>query len=194
MIMLILGLLIFLGIHCVGFFPEWRQLVLIVLGFQRARLDPVVLYASPTWLNHLNALFTLIAFVLLAAAYVPGNRIRARLGHPMVVATKVWAFGHLLAIGLLHDVVLFGAFLVWAIVAFAKLRRRDRAQGVTYAPATLKGDVITLVVGVLAWALFAFWLHGALIGVVVAGLSEDSMLEVRRRQGAVTPPLARRVT
>ena len=139
--------------------------VLIVLGFQRARLDPVVLYASPTWLNHLNALFTLIAFVLLAAAYVPGNRIRARLGHPMVVATKVWAFGHLLAIGLLHDVVLFGAFLVWAIVAFAKLRRRDRAQGVTYAPATLKGDVITLVVGVLAWALFAFWLHGALIGV-----------------------------
>ncbi|HAB05461.1 MAG TPA: NnrU family protein, partial [Alcanivorax sp.] len=100
-----------------------------------------------------------------AAAYVPGNRIRARLGHPMVVGTKVWAFGHLLAIGLLHDVVLFGAFLVWAIVAFARLRRRDRAQGVTYAPGTLKGDVITLVVGVLAWALFAFWLHGALIGV-----------------------------
>jgi uncharacterized membrane protein len=185
--MLILGLLIFLGIHCVGFFPEWRQrrvngmgllpwkglyslialagFVLIVLGFQRARLDPVVLYAPPAWLGHLNALFTLVAFMLLAAAYVPGNRIRARLGHPMVVGTKVWAFGHLLAIGLLHDVVLFGAFLVWAIVAFARLRRRDRAQGVTYAPGTLKGDVITLVVGVLAWALFAFWLHGALIGV-----------------------------
>ena len=83
----------------------------------------------------------------------------------MVVATKVWAFGHLLSIGLLHDVVLFGAFLVWAIVAFARLRRRDRAQGVTYAPGTLKGDIITVVVGVVAWALFAFWLHGALIGV-----------------------------
>ena len=187
MIMLILGLLIFLGIHCVGFFPEWRQrrvdgmgllpwkglyslialagFVLIILGFQRARLDPVVLYAPPAWLGHLNSLFTLIAFILLAAAYVPGNRIRARLGHPMVVAAKVWAFGHLLSIGLLHDVVLFGAFLVWAIVAFAKLRRRDRAQGATYAPGTLKGDVITLVVGVVAWALFAFWLHGALIGV-----------------------------
>ena len=144
MIMLILGLLIFLGIHCVGFAPEWRQrrvdsmgllpwkglyslialagFVLIILGFQRARLDPVVLYT-------------------------------------------VWAFGHLLSIGLLHDVVLFGAFLVWAIVAFARLRRRDRAQGVTYAPGTLKGDIITVVVGVVAWALFAFWLHGALIGV-----------------------------
>jgi len=185
--MLILGLLIFLGIHCVGFAPEWRQrrvdsmgllpwkglyslialagFVLIILGFQRARLDPVVLYTSPAWLGHLNALFTLVAFILLAAAYAPGNRLRARIGHPMVVATKVWAFGHLLSIGLLHDVVLFGAFLVWAIVAFARLRRRDRAQGVTYAPGTLKGDIITVVVGVVAWALFAFWLHGALIGV-----------------------------
>jgi len=187
MIMLILGLLIFLGIHCVGFAPECRQrrvdslgllpwkglysviavvgFVLIILGFQRARLDPVVLYAPPVWLGHLNALFTLIAFILLAAAYVPANHLRARIGHPMVVATKVWAFGHLLAIGLLHDVVLFGAFLVWAIVAFARLRRRDRAQGVTYSAGTLKGNLITLIVGVVAWALFAFWLHGALIGV-----------------------------
>ena len=187
MIMLILGLVLFLGIHCVGFAPEWRQrrvdrmgllpwkglysviavagFVLIILGFQRARLDPVVLYASPVWLNHLNALFTLVAFILLAAAYVPANHLRARIGHPMVVATKVWAFGHLLAIGLLHDVVLFGAFLVWAIVAFARLRRRDRARGVTHAAGTLKGNLITLIAGVVAWALFAFWLHGALIGV-----------------------------
>lgn len=187
MTMLILGLLIFLGIHCAGFAPEWRQrrvdsmgaltwkglysvialagFVLIVLGFQRARLDPVVLYATPSWLGHLNALFTLVAFILLAAAYVPGNRLRAKIGHPMVAGTKIWAFGHLLSIGLLHDVVLFGAFLVWAIVAFAVLRRRDRAQGVTYAAGTLKGDAITVVVGLVAWGLFAFWLHGALIGV-----------------------------
>lgn len=187
MIMLILGLLIFLGIHCAGFAPEWRRrrvdsmgaltwkglysvialagFVLIVLGFQRARLDPVVLYATPSWLGHLNALFTLVAFILLAAAYVPGNRLRAKIGHPMVAGTKIWAFGHLLSIGLLHDVVLFGAFLVWAIVAFAVLRRRDRAQGVTYAAGTLKGDAITVVVGLVAWGLFAFWLHGALIGV-----------------------------
>ena len=61
--------------------------------------------------------------------------------------------------------MLFGAVLVCAFVAVARLRRRDRAQGVTYAPGTLKGDIITVVVGVLAWALFAFWLHGALIGV-----------------------------
>lgn len=188
MTILILGLLLFLGVHCVGLFaPDWRQrriasmgmgpwkglyslvalagFVLIIWGFQRARLEPVLLYASPAWLNHLNALFSLIAFVLVTAAYVPGNRIKAKIGHPMVAGVKIWAFGHLLAIGFLRDAVLFGAFLVWAIAAFAILRRRDRANGVTYPAGTLKGDVITLVVGVVAWSLFAFWLHGPLIGV-----------------------------
>jgi uncharacterized membrane protein len=188
MTILILGLVLFLGVHCVGLFaPGWRRqriasmgmgpwkglyslvalagFVLIIWGFQRARLEPVLLYASPAWLNHLNALFSLIAFVLVTAAYVPGNRIKAKIGHPMVAGAKIWAFGHLLAIGFLRDAVLFGAFLVWAIAAFAILRRRDRANGVTYPAGTLKGDVITLVVGVVAWALFAFWLHGPLIGV-----------------------------
>ncbi|MCH2558376.1 MAG: NnrU family protein [Alcanivorax sp.] len=187
MTMLILGLVLFLGIHCTGFAPAWRDrqvarfgangwkglyslvalagFVLIIWGFQQARLNPVLLYTPPVWMGHLNALFTLIAFILLAAAYVPGNRIRSKLGHPMVAGTKIWAFGHLLSIGFLRDAVLFGAFLVWAIVAFARLRRRDRARGVSPAPGTLKGDVITVVVGVVAWALFAFWLHGPLIGV-----------------------------
>lgn len=188
MIILIFGLLLFLGIHCVGLFaPAWRQdritsmglgawkgvfslialvgFVLIIWGFGRARLEPVLLYASPAWLGHLNALFTLIGFILIAAAYVPGNRIKAKVGHPMVAGIKVWALGHLLAIGFLRDVLLFGAFLIWAIAAFAILRRRDRAQGANYPVGTTKGDVITLVVGVVAWALFAFWLHGPLIGV-----------------------------
>lgn len=188
MTILILGLLLFLGIHCVGLFaPKWRQhriasigvgawkglfsliavagFVLIIWGFHRARLDPVLLYTPPAWLRHLNALFTLIGFVLLAAAYVPGNRIKARIGHPMVAGVKIWALGHLLAIGFLRDVLLFGSFLVWAIAAFAILRRRDRANGVTYPAGTLKGDVITLVVGVVAWGLFAFWLHLSWIGV-----------------------------
>lgn len=187
MTILILGLLLFLGIHCVPFAAGWRQrriasmgmgawkglyslvalagFVLIIWGFQRARLEPVLLYASPTGMRHLNSLFTLVAFILLAAAYVPGNRIRAKLGHPMVAGVKIWALGHLLAIGFLRDVVLFGAFLLWAVAAFAMLRRRDRAAGVTYAAGTLRGDIITVVVGVLMWALFAFWLHEALIGV-----------------------------
>lgn len=187
MAILVLGLVIFLGIHCVGFFPEWRArhvdrlgillwkgiyglialvgFVLIVFGFQRARLDPVVLYTAPAWLGHLNALFSLAGFVLVAAAYVPGNRIKAKLGHPMVAGVKIWALGHLLAIGFLRDVLLFGAFLAWAIVAFALLRRRDRSAGVSQGAGSAKRDGIVVIVGVVLWALFAFWLHGSLIGV-----------------------------
>ena len=107
-------------------------------------------------LRHLNALFTLLAFVLLAAAYVPGNAVKARLGHPMLAAVKLWALGHLLAAGMLHDVLLFGAFLLWAIAGFVAGRRRDRRAGPT---------VLAVVAGLAAWGLFAFWAHAAWIGV-----------------------------
>ena len=186
--LLILGLVLFLGIHTVRVLAgDWRSrmigrlglngwkalyslvalagLALIVWGFGNAREHPVLLYVPPLALRHLNALFTLIAFVLLAAAYVPRNHLKAKLGHPMLAGVKLWAFGHLLAIGMLRDVVLFGAFLAWAILDFAASRRRDRRELVQYPPGTLLGDVMSVVVGIAAWAVFAFWLHAWLIGV-----------------------------
>jgi uncharacterized membrane protein len=188
MSVLIFGLVVFLGMHSLRIFvPAWRErqvarlgllpwkglysavsvagLAAIIWGFGLARQHPALLYVPPMWLRHLNALFTLVAFVLLAAAYVPRNRLKARLGHPMLLAVKVWAFGHLLATGMLRDVVLFGAFLAWAIALFAVLRRRDRLAGTVYPAGTLRGDVGVVIVGVLVWVVFAFWLHGALIGV-----------------------------
>jgi uncharacterized membrane protein len=185
---LILGLVLFLGMHSLRIFADgwrarqiarlglkhWKALyavvaivgfVLICWGFGLARQHPVLLYVPPLWLRHLNALFTLIAFVLLAAARVPRNGLKARLHHPQVLAVKVWAFGHLLATGMLHDVVLFGAFLLWAIVLFAASRRRDRVAGTVYPAGTLRGNVLTVVIGVAAWAAFALWLHLWLIGV-----------------------------
>jgi uncharacterized membrane protein len=110
-------------------------------------------------------LLNLAAFVLLAAAYVRGNTIKAKLGHPMVLGVKVWAFAHLLANGTLNAVVLFGAFLAWAIADFASARRRDRAAGVVYPAGALARDGITVAVGILAWGVFSFLLHGWLIGV-----------------------------
>jgi uncharacterized membrane protein len=185
---LILGLVLFLGAHSLRIFADdWRRrqiarlgekkwkglyslvavigFVLICWGFGLARQHPVLLYTPLPWLVRLNALFTLVAFVLLAAARVPRNGIKARLHHPQVLAVKTWAFGHLLATGMLHDVVLFGAFLLWAVVLFAASRRRDRREGTVYPPGTFRGTAITVVVGVVAWALFAFWLHALLIGV-----------------------------
>ena len=188
MALLILGLLVFLGAHSIRIFADdWRRrqigriglqgwkgaysitslvgLVLIIIGFGQAGANPVLLYMPPAWLRHLNILFTLIAFILVAAAYVPGNHFKATIGHPMLVGIKVWAFGHLLAIGMLRDVVLFGAFLVWAIADFAVSRRRDRKEGIVYPVGTLTGDTISVIAGVVAWAIFAFWLHQRLIGV-----------------------------
>jgi uncharacterized membrane protein len=72
-------------------------------------------------------LLTLPAFILLVAAYVPGNRIKAAIGHPMVAGVKLWALAHLLANGSLADLLLFGGFLAWAVASFAAARRRDRA-------------------------------------------------------------------
>ena len=188
MTILILGLILFLGMHSVhmlvpGFrgravarigLQPWKGLyalvsiagiVLIVIGFGMARADSGLLYAPPPWLKHLNALFTLVAFVLIAAAYVPRNHLKAKIGHPMLAGVKLWALGHLLAIGFERDVVLFGAFLVWAVADFMVLRQRDRAAGTVYPAGTAMGDVLAVVIGVAAWAIFAFLLHQRLIGV-----------------------------
>lgn len=192
MSILILGLVLFLGVHSTRIFAEgWRTqtiarigekpwkgiysvvslvgFVLIIWGFSLARLQPVVLWTPPVAMKHINSLFTLLAFVLLAAAYVPRNQIRSRLHHPMILGVKLWAFGHLLATGTLANAVLFGAFLLWAILDFRAARQRDRALGTTYQAGTLGGTLVTAVVGVAAWAAFAFWLHAAWIGIAPLG-------------------------
>jgi len=188
MLLLIAGLLVFLGAHSVRIFAEpWRAariarhglaaykavhsivsllgFALIVVGYGQARGSPIALWDPPLWTRHVSALLVLFAFVLLVAAYVPRNHIRAAVGHPMVAGVKVWAAGHLLANGSLADVLLFGGFLLWAALDFRAARRRDRVNGKVAVRASLPGDVATVVVGVALWAAFAFYLHGWLFGV-----------------------------
>ena len=188
MAILVLGLVLFLGVHSLRIFAnEWRTrtisargekfykglytlvslagFALIVWGYGLARHDPVVLWNPPRGMNHLAALLMLFSFVLLVAAYVPRNAIKAKLHHPMILGVKVWALAHLLANGMLADVVLFGAFLVWAVFDFRAARQRDRAGNVQYAAGTAKGTTIAVVVGLVAYGVFAVWLHGPLSGV-----------------------------
>jgi len=188
MAILILGLILFLGVHSVRILADpWRTrtisargekpykglytvislagFALIVWGYGLARHNPVVIWNPPRGMNHLAALLMLFSFVLLVAAYVPRNAIKAKLHHPMILGVKVWALAHLLANGMLADVVLFGAFLVWAVLDFRAARQRDRAGNVQYAPGTAKGTTIAVVVGLVAYGVFAVWLHGILIGV-----------------------------
>jgi uncharacterized membrane protein len=83
----------------------------------------------------------------------------------MVAGVKIWAFAHLIANGTLADLLLFGSFLVWSVVMFATLRRRDRAAGLQRPAGSASRDAIAIVAGVVGWAVFAGWLHLALIGV-----------------------------
>jgi len=185
---LILGLLLFLGMHSTRIVAEggrtrfiaqrgagaWKGLytvvsllgfALIVWGYGQARQAPVVLWTSPLWTRHLAAGLVLVAMVLLVAAYVPGNGLKARLHHPMVLAVKVWALAHLLANNTLADVLLFGGFLLWAVLDFRSARQRDRAGAVHYARGNTAATAVTVLLGGVLWAVLAFWAHGLLFGV-----------------------------
>jgi uncharacterized membrane protein len=188
MSILIIGLVLLLGTHSARIFAEpartaliargglaaWRfvyalvsliGLVLLVWGYSQARLTTGALWTPPVGLRHLAALLVLFAFILLAAAYVPRNAFKARLRHPMVLSVKLWAFAHLLANGSSADVILFGSFLLWAVLSFRAARRRDRTQPSPIVPSTATGTLTTIVLGIAGWALVAFWLHGLIIGV-----------------------------
>ena len=188
MSVLILGLVLFLGVHSTRIFADgwrtamirrlgaskWKGLytllslagfVLLVWGFGLARQQPVALWSPPFFMRHVAWLLTLIAFILLAATYVPRNAIKARLHHPMLLAVMFWAAAHLLANGNRANAVLFGSFLLWAVLSFRAARERDRAARTLYPAGTASGTAMTVLVGVAAWAVFAFWAHGLLIGV-----------------------------
>ncbi len=188
MIVLVLGLLLFLGPHSVRLFADdWRSariasmglgkwkglyslvsivgFVLVIVGYGMARASGgMPLWTPPTWARHLASPLTLVAFVLIVAAYVPRSRLRALVGHPMLVGVALWALAHLLANGGAADLVLFGAFFVWAVADFFAARRRDRAEG--RAPrGTWGSDLTSVVVGTVAWYVFAMYLHAPWIGV-----------------------------
>jgi uncharacterized membrane protein len=194
MLTLVAGLVLFLGAHSVRVVAEgWRAamiasvgdkpwkgvyslvsiagFVLVVVGYGLARQSPVVMWSQPpVWTRHLAALLTLVAFVLVVAAYVPGNQLKAKLHHPMILGVKVWALAHLVANNTLADLLLFGSFLVWAVLDFRAARQRDRAQGTVYPAGSVPRTAIAVVVGAVAWAVFAFWLHRVLIGVSPLGV------------------------
>ena len=188
MLMLVVGLILFLGVHSTRIFADdwrtgmiarigplpWKGLyalisiagfIVLIWGFRMARQDTMVLWTAPSWMKHVTALLMVFAFILFVSAYIPRNSFKARLHHPMVLGVMLWALSHLLAIGVVSDVVLFGAFLVWAVLSFRAARQRDRANHVVYPPGTAAGTAIAVTVGLVAWSVFAMLLHGPLIGV-----------------------------
>jgi uncharacterized membrane protein len=197
---LLLGLVLFLGVHSLRVFaPEWRAgtfaklgekkfkglvsiaslvgFVLIIHGYGLARLTPQVLWIPPVATRHIAALLMLFAMIFLVATYFPGNHIKQRLHHPMVVSVKVWSVAHLIANGMAADVLLFGSFLGWAVLDFRAARQRDRAAQAATAesklvesqPAKLSATVMTIILGAGLWFGFVAYLHLKLFGVSPLG-------------------------
>lgn len=185
---LLLGLLIFIGVHSVRIVADdWRTrtrerigprawttiysllsvlgIVLVVWGFGVVRQMPIQLWSPPFGLRHVAAVINLVAFVLLAAAYVPDNRIKARLHHPMVLGVALWSLAHLLPNGNLGHMVLFGSFLLWSVLDGWAATQRDRRLGTVDPNGTTSATIITTVLGIGSWVVFTLWLHGVLIGV-----------------------------
>lgn len=209
MTQLILGLILFLGAHSVRIWADgWRDqtieaygekafkgvyalvsilgFYLLVVGYGEARLQTVALWNPPIFTKHISMLLMLLSSILLMATYIPRNHFKMRLGHPMVLSVKVWALSHLLANGNLADLVLFGSFLIWAVLNFRSARARDRAlllnlnvteeaAGESIAESEsahqpkLRSTIITLVGGIAIWALITFVLHAKIVGVSPMG-------------------------
>ena len=189
---LIVGLIIFFAVHSISIVNEpWRDRMvasmgewswkgiysivaaigffLIVWGYGLVRQESAVIYFPATWLMHLSMLLLIPVFPLLLATYLPG-RIRAVAGHPMLIATILWAFAHLLVNGRLADVLLFGTFLVWAGVDLFSMRQRVQ-RPVPSAPALRFNDHIALVLGLALYSMFVVWLHNMLIGVPLVAIT-----------------------
>ena len=184
MLSLITGLFLFLGIHSISIVAEdfrntmaaksengWKiiyslisvvGIVLIAKGYAALRLEPVLVYVPPYWLKHLTYLLMLPAMVLFVAPYFPG-KIKKVTKHPQLIAVKLWAFSHLLVNGMLADVILFGAFIIWAGVARISMKKRTprvipglKSNGIN--------DIIAIIIGVVLTGVFIFYLHPLLIG------------------------------
>ncbi|MCG8669525.1 MAG: NnrU family protein [Pseudomonadales bacterium] len=185
MLQFILGLVLFFGIHSISIFAlplrdklaaksqiGWKVfygvvsligLVLISKGYAELRLSPIYLYVTPMWMRHVAALLLLPTFILFFAPYFPG-RLNNVVKHPQLASVKLWALSHLLINGTLADVMLFGAFLVWAVVDMISMKKRS-ARSVQIMRQSNINDIIVVIVGLAVYVAFVLWLHGMLIGV-----------------------------
>jgi uncharacterized membrane protein len=189
MLLLLLGLLIFLGIHSVRIAaPQWRRaqiasmgegkwkglysaasligFVLIVWGYSLAWPEAVFIYEPPVWMKHVTLTLMLFAMIFWAVSQVPAGRIKARVRHPLLLAVKIWAVAHLLANGDAASLVLFLGILAWAVIDRISIKRREAAgERAEILAGPVTNDVIAIAVGIAVYGLFVWKAHEWLFGV-----------------------------
>jgi uncharacterized membrane protein len=189
MLLMVIGLALFFIVHLLPTVPDIRRsvverygegpyklafsllsaagLALVVYGYAKLGHAPgknPEIWLPPHWLRHVTMLLMPIAFVLLAAAYIP-SRIRTAVRHPMLAAVKIWAFAHLLVNGDVASIVLFGSFLAYAVYDRISVKKRDALGPLGAAQGGFAGDVAAVAVGLAVFVVFLLWGHAWLIGV-----------------------------
>jgi uncharacterized membrane protein len=188
MSLLILGIILFLGIHLIrvmvpGFRrsmisslgePGWKigysiasivTLILLIYGFGQAR-DATPIWSPPFWMSHITILLMLFALICFVASLLPAGHIAVRTKHPMVLSVKIWALAHLLSNGDGAAMLLFAAFLAWGVILRISLKRRERAGEISLRPfVSAKYDLDAIVIGIVVWGLIIWKLHEWIIGV-----------------------------
>jgi uncharacterized membrane protein len=189
MTLLILGLAVFIGVHLVTALTGTRTrliarlgaggfrglyslasaagLGLIIAGYAQAPVTPI--WFPPAWTRHVTFLLMLPVFPLLIMSQLPG-RLKTVIGHPMLLAVKLWAIAHLLVKGTLAAMILMGALLAWAVFDLISVKRRERAGVATVATGPIRNDIVAVVVGVALYLGMMVWGHAALIGVPLLSL------------------------
>ncbi|MBM7049878.1 MULTISPECIES: NnrU family protein [Rhizobium] len=188
MALLILGIVLFLGIHLIRVVAPglrtsmiaslgesgWKiaysvaslvTLAVLIYGFGQAR-DMTPIWSPPFWMSHITILLMLFAMICLVASLLPAGHIAVRTKHPMVLSVKIWALAHLLSNGDGAAILLFAAFLAWGVILRISLKRRQRAGEITLRPfVSAKYDLYAIIIGVVVWALIIWKLHAWIIGV-----------------------------
>ena len=186
MLILIFGLILFFSVHSLAIFaPRWREkkrqrigpvswrwmvslgsivsIGLITWGFFIARQTPVIVYLPPAWAKHLTDVLMLAVFPMLYATFLP-CRIRSTLKYPDLVAIKLWALAHLIANGMLHEIILFGSFLAWAVINRISLKRRIRL--LPLGARSEFNDLVCIIAGIVTYLIILFFLHYRILGVI----------------------------
>ncbi|MGL4397687.1 MAG: NnrU family protein [Hyphomicrobium sp.] len=187
---LIVGLIVFIGVHLLPTNPAMRDglvarfgantykaifsvlslagLIVIVLGYHKMQLNPgknPVMWDAPIWMRHISLALMLPAMIFLVASNVP-SRIRTMVKHPMLLAVKTWALAHLLANGDVASLLLFGSLLAYAVYDLISVKRRGALGplGAKTAPSIIN-DVLVVAVGIGLYAALLMGGHAWLFGV-----------------------------
>jgi uncharacterized membrane protein len=178
---LILGLGIFAGVHLFSMFLPARRnaimgrlgegpykgvfslvtllgLALIIWGYWSLSTGPQAAefaYVPYPAMKHATMLLVLLGFISVSASHGKGY-LKLWLRNPMSIGIALWATGHLLSNGHAYDILMFGMFLLLALLDIALSTARGRKPG--YEP-RVRSDVIAVVAGLILYAIFLFGFH-----------------------------------